>query len=315
MSRTPQWVVAGCTTSLAIILAGQALAGESPQDAETSGQSATVAALERVRELAAACAHLEAAGALELARQAREEANQLLQQEHARIAREQAMLAELSDALVPPQFIIQALLIEAPDLPLERLANTVRELGGRQLPHDVRETSENAFAASLPGDTAGADLLRALESSAAGVTVLSRPQVRTLEDRPAQVQVGQARPVVEGVTLRDDGTAASIIAEATTGVMLAVTPHRTADGQTTLEAQVERSWFEETETTLHIDPASGAATTAPVKSSFSACTEMQSEPGHVVLLAVRPDSRPSAAREARVTLIVVLHSRQVQENR
>jgi type II secretory pathway component GspD/PulD (secretin) len=179
----------------------------------------------------------------------------------------------------------------------------------------VRETSENAFAANLPGDAAGADLLRALETSGTRMSVLSRPQVRTLEDRPAQVQVGQTHPVVEGVAVRDDGTAASIIAEATTGVMLAVTPHRTTEGLTTLETQVERSWFEETETKLHIDPASGAATTSPVKSSFSACTEMQSEPGHVVLLAVRPDSRPSAAREARATLIVVLHSRQIQENR
>lgn len=302
-----------CTFCLAIAVSGPGFAAETPEGPNSTAPASSGSTMERLKELAAACAHLEAAGALDLARQAREEANRLLQQESARIAREQAALSKVADALVPPQFVIQALLIEAPELPLGRLACTVRELGGRQLPHDVNETAEVAFAARLIGETADAGLIRALAASGVDVNILSRPQVRALEDSQAQIQVGEARPIVDGLTVRDDGTAAPQIAEAMTGITLAVTPRRTVDGQTALETQLERSWFEETETILYVDPASGAATTSPVKSSFAVRTDLHSNPGEVLLLAVRPDQRRSAAPAARATLIILLHPRQLPQ--
>jgi hypothetical protein len=290
------------TICLALAISAQALAAEPPDGTEATVSPPPTSVLERLRELAAACAHLEAAGTLDLARQTREEANRLLEQERARLAQEQAALSKVEDALAPPQFVIQAILIEAPNLPLERLASTVRQLGGRQLPHDVHETAEGAFAAGLAGETGDADLLDALAASGVEVNVLSRPQVRTLQDRPAQIQIGETRP-----------GASPQIAEEVTGIALEVTPRRAAEGKASLETWVERSWLEDTKTTLYVDPVSGAATTSPVKSSYTVCTDLKCEMSRVLLLAVRPAHSSSAVPAARATLIVLLRPRQVPE--
>ena len=92
-----------------------------------------------------------------------------------------------------------------------------------------------------------------------------------------------------------------------------VTPRRAAEGKTSLETWVERSWFEDTKTTLYVDPVSGAAVTSPVKSSYAVRTDLKCEMSRVLLLAVRPDQRASAVPAARATLMVLLRPQQVPE--
>jgi type II secretory pathway component GspD/PulD (secretin) len=82
-------------------------------------------------------------------------------------------------------------------------------------------------------------LLRALSESR-HVQILSRPQVRTLDNQPAFIQVGQRVPRIVGSTVNQNGQSNSVTLE-NVGLILGVTPRVSPDNTVVMEIDAERS--------------------------------------------------------------------------
>ena len=82
-------------------------------------------------------------------------------------------------------------------------------------------------------------LLRALRESRR-VDVLSRPQIRTLDNQPAFIQVGQRVPRIIGSTVNQNGQSNSVALE-NVGLILGVTPRVSPDGTVVMEIDAEKS--------------------------------------------------------------------------
>ena len=82
-------------------------------------------------------------------------------------------------------------------------------------------------------------LLRALRESRR-VDVLSRPQIRTLDNQPAFIQVGQRVPRIVGSTVNQNGQSNSVSLE-NVGLILGVTPRISPDGNVVMEIDAEKS--------------------------------------------------------------------------
>lgn len=82
-------------------------------------------------------------------------------------------------------------------------------------------------------------LLRALQESRR-VDILSRPQVRTLDNQPAFIQVGQRVPRIVGSNTNQNGQSNSVTLE-NVGLILAVTPRISPDGTVVMEIDAEKS--------------------------------------------------------------------------
>lgn len=85
-------------------------------------------------------------------------------------------------------------------------------------------------------------LLRALAANRK-VDILSRPQIRTLDNQLGVIQVGQDVPVVNGVTVNAVGGANPQVVQQNAGIILQVTPRISPDGRVVMEVQAERSEF------------------------------------------------------------------------
>jgi len=82
-------------------------------------------------------------------------------------------------------------------------------------------------------------LLRALNESR-HVRILSRPQIRTLDNQPAFIQVGQRVPRIVGSTVNQNGQSNSIELE-NVGLILGVTPRVSPDNTVVMEIDAEKS--------------------------------------------------------------------------
>ncbi len=82
-------------------------------------------------------------------------------------------------------------------------------------------------------------LLRALQECRR-LEILSRPQIRTLDNQPAFIQVGQRVPRIIGSTVNQAGQSNSIALE-NVGLILGVTPRISPDGTVVMEVDSERS--------------------------------------------------------------------------
>jgi type II secretion system protein D len=82
-------------------------------------------------------------------------------------------------------------------------------------------------------------LLRALEESRR-LEVLSRPQVLTLDNQPAFIQVGQRVPRITGSTISQVGQQNNVELE-NVGLILGVTPRISPEGNVTMEIDAEKS--------------------------------------------------------------------------
>ena len=83
-------------------------------------------------------------------------------------------------------------------------------------------------------------LLRALAVNRK-VDILSRPQVRTVDNRPAKIQIGQQVPVVDGVSVNAVGSANPNIRQDNAGIILEVTPRISLDGLVAIDVVAENS--------------------------------------------------------------------------
>jgi type II secretion system protein D len=129
-------------------------------------------------------------------------------------------------------------------------------------------------------------LLRAL-SYKQTVHVLSRPQIRTLDNRMASIQVGQRVPVIFGATINaTTGTPQPIIQYDNAGIILTVQPRITPDGMIALEAYAEKSEYNLTAgagVTL-ISVPGGTSVTSPIKSITRAEASVNVASGNTVVM-------------------------------
>ena len=82
-------------------------------------------------------------------------------------------------------------------------------------------------------------LLRALQESRR-LDVLSRPQIRTLDNQPAFIQVGQRVPRIVGSTVNQNGQSNAVALE-NVGLIIGVTPRISPDGMVVMEIDAEKS--------------------------------------------------------------------------
>ncbi len=82
-------------------------------------------------------------------------------------------------------------------------------------------------------------LIRALQSSQRA-QILSRPQIQTMDNQPAFVQVGARVARVQGQTVTNNNVTQDVI-DVNVGILLGVTPRVTPDGMVVMEIDAEKS--------------------------------------------------------------------------
>jgi len=129
-------------------------------------------------------------------------------------------------------------------------------------------------------------LLRAL-SERHHIDVLSRPQIRTLDNHEAIIQIGQQVPVVDGVAITGVGSANPIIRQDQAGIILRVMPRIGPDGLVLMDVNAEKSAFQLTPGTgvpIFTDATNGNVIEAPVKDVTSAQTAVGARTGQTIVL-------------------------------
>lgn len=129
-------------------------------------------------------------------------------------------------------------------------------------------------------------LLRAL-SARRKVDILSRPQVRTLENQPAEIQIGQQVPVVDGVTVTPVGSANPVIRQDQAGLILKVVPRVSAFDEVVIEVEAEKSEFNTTPGSgipIFTDATTGNVIEAPIKNVSKATTMVSCMAGQTIIL-------------------------------
>lgn len=120
---------------------------------------------------------------------------------------------------------------------------SAKEVGGQGLSNfGVGRSSQNSGFGGLVLSASSQNvsvLLRALNETRR-VRVLSRPQIRTLDNQPAFIQVGQRVPRIIGSTVNQNGQSNSIDLE-NVGLILGVTPRVSPDNMVVMEIDAEKS--------------------------------------------------------------------------
>lgn len=126
-------------------------------------------------------------------------------------------------------------------------------------------------------------LIRALAAKR-NVHVLSRPQIRTVDNVTAQIQVGQIVPVVNGVTVSSVGSANPVIEQDEAGIILTVTPRISPDGNIVMETLAEKSDFDGESVPIFTDATTGNVVASPVKNITQVQTTVSVPNGQTVVL-------------------------------
>ncbi|MGC1272543.1 MAG: secretin N-terminal domain-containing protein [Planctomycetaceae bacterium] len=125
-------------------------------------------------------------------------------------------------------------------------------------------------------------LLRAL-SAKRTVQVLSRPQIRTLDNQLATIQVGQNVPVIDGVTFT--GLQASPnISRDDAGLILQVAPRISPDGSVVMEVAAERSEYTGAGVPVFVNATTGDTIEAPIKDITTARATVSVPTGQTIVL-------------------------------
>ena len=126
-------------------------------------------------------------------------------------------------------------------------------------------------------------LIRALAAKR-NVHILSRPQIRTVDNVTAQIQVGQIVPVVNGVSVTAVGSANPVIVQSEAGIILTVTPRISPDGNIVMETQAEKSDFSGASVPIFTDATTGNVVESPVKNITQVQTTVSVPNGQTVVL-------------------------------
>jgi len=116
---------------------------------------------------------------------------------------------------------------------------------------------------------------------------LSRPQIRTIDNIEAMIQIGKQVPVVDGVSVTAVGSANPVIRQDQSGIILKVTPKISPDNQVLVDVKAEKSAYQLTPGTgvpIFTDATNGNVIEAPVKDITTAATTVNIESGETVVL-------------------------------
>lgn len=125
-------------------------------------------------------------------------------------------------------------------------------------------------------------LIRAL-AARRSVRILSRPQIRALDNQLAQIQVGQIVPVTDGVTQTQTAVTPQIVRDPA-GIILTVTPRISPEGQIVMEVVAEKSNYTDEGVVVFTDVATGSVVTSPIKNISTAQTTVKVPDGQTIVL-------------------------------
>jgi general secretion pathway protein D len=127
-------------------------------------------------------------------------------------------------------------------------------------------------------------LIRALQENRK-LEVLSRPQIMTLDNQAAFVQVGSRVPRVQGVTINNTGQVNNVV-DVNVGLILGVTPRISPDGLVVMELDTEKSALgPEAEGVPISVSVTGEVVRQPVINTTTAQTTVSAMNGQTVVLA------------------------------
>ncbi|GAB4153485.1 MAG: hypothetical protein Tsb009_29900 [Planctomycetaceae bacterium] len=126
-------------------------------------------------------------------------------------------------------------------------------------------------------------LLRALAAKRT-VHVLSRPQITTLDNQLAQIQVGQDVPIVQGVTTTATGSANPNVNQRNVGIILTVTPRINPDGTIVMEVVAEKSALAGQGVPIFTDANTGNVIESPIINITTARSTLSVPNGQTVVM-------------------------------
>ncbi len=127
-------------------------------------------------------------------------------------------------------------------------------------------------------------LIRAL-AARRRIHVLSRPQIRTLDNQQAMIQVGQQVPIVDGVNISTTGSSNPVIRQDQAGIILKVTPRISPDEVIVMEVAAEKSAFiPGLGVPVFTDVKTGGVIRSPVKDVITAQTTVSIPNGQTIVL-------------------------------
>ena len=157
-----------------------------------------------------------------------------------------------------------------------------------------RVNSELGFGGlvlSVSSDAVNA-LLRALEQDKRG-EILARPQIMTLDNQGAFVQVGQRVPRITSSQITTTGTINNTVLE-NVGIVLGVTPRISPDGLVVMEVDAERSVLDDVDSGIPISISlTGEVIRSPIINIQTAQTVVSARHGQTVILGGLIDERES----------------------
>jgi type II secretion system protein D len=125
-------------------------------------------------------------------------------------------------------------------------------------------------------------LIRALQQTSR-LEVLSRPQVMTLDNQPAFVQVGQRVPRITGSTLTQVGQQNNIVLE-NVGLILGVTPRISPDGRVVMEVDAEKSQLGNIADGIPVTTSGGVVINSPTIDLATAQTTCSAIDGETIVI-------------------------------
>ena len=191
-----------------------------------------------------------------------------------------------------------------------------RPLGNNTAIHPSRLGTQglsNLAVGRVNGDLGFGGLVLAAESNGVSVLlralaekhkidILSRPYVRTSDNRVAQIQIGQQVPVVDGVSVTAVGSANPVIRQDQAGIILKVTPRINADEVVNIEMTAEKSQFLGTGVPIFTDATTGRVIESPVKDQTKATTTVSIKSGQTIVLGGMI-TKGSTKRERKVPIL------------
>lgn len=127
-------------------------------------------------------------------------------------------------------------------------------------------------------------LVRALAAQR-NVQILSRPQIRTVDNQLAVIQVGQQVPVISGVTTNQFGGVSPVLGQPQqVGIILQVTPRITPDGIIVMETIANKSAISGQGVPILTDATTGAVVESPIFDLTEARSTVSVPDGQTIVL-------------------------------
>lgn len=174
-------------------------------------------------------------------------------------------------------------------------------LGGQALSHFSlgRTSSETEFGGLvLAASSENISLLLRAMNQSRNLEILSRPQVMTLDNQPAFIQVGQKVPRITGTSITQVGQVNSVELE-NVGLILGVTPRISPEGMVVMEIDAEKSDVGSEIDGIPVSVSSdGAVIRSPRVNIATAQTTVSAASGQTIVIGglITSDNRSTSRR-------------------